>query len=49
MLPTIYENLHEDTYQHLKDFNRVCNVGQGADDELRRTLFPFSLKNGPSY
>lgn len=49
MLATFYGNLNEDPYQHSKNFIRVCNVVQGADNELRITLFPFSLKNEVSY
>lgn len=48
MLPTFYGNLNENLYKNLKDFIRVCDVIQGADDELRQTLFPFSLNNKKS-
>lgn len=49
MLSTFYGNLNEDPYQHLTDFIKIYNVVQGADDELGRNLFPFSLKNEGSF
>lgn len=43
MLSSLYGNLNEDLYQHLKYFIRIYIIVQGADDDLRRTSFPFSL------
>ena len=49
ILPNFYGNINEDPYDHLQEFSKICATIKDADDSLKLTVFPFSLKGEARY
>ena len=48
LLPIFHGMDHENPYQHIKEFEEVCNTfreGGASIDLMRLKLFPFTLKD----
>ena len=48
LLPTFHGMESENPYQHIKEFEDVCNTfreGEASIDLMRIKLFPFTLKD----
>ena len=44
IFPKFYGNINEDPYDHLQEFSKICATIKDADDAIKLTIFPFSLK-----